>query len=245
MSSLLFAQAKKIRKEVLKTNAMYEKLGHSQEDIQIRSEQIITHQCNEFREILLISEKLKEVFREVSGNETKNWFFITIRPHPQISWNEFHAKVMKYLKRSTFISYTCSFEQKGITHATLGEGFHAHIVADCKWRSKPEALRDTFSTFNKMCAENCIQVVPTRGPDELIKNYLIEYKSDDNHKECTKKWDTLWREKIGIQHIISNMPKWNTTIEDITSEKTPSPPVGGVTDQVRTVTFSSGGLLTF
>jgi hypothetical protein len=214
MSSLLFAQAKKIRKDVLKAKDLYTNAGHSENIVEDMLERKIDHACQEFREILLISEKLKEVYEDVCGSKTTNWFFITIRPQQQISWNDFHAHVLTFVKRKAFIDYTLSFEQKGMTTETLGEGFHVHIVANCKWRSKGEALRDTQSSFNKMCAPNCIEVLPTRGPDQIIQNYLLDYKSDDNHKICTKTWDTLWREKVGINNIMSTLAKWNTQIAE-------------------------------
>lgn len=160
---------------------------------------MINSEINEFEEILKISSLLHEKYIEITGTSTHQWYFITIRPDPKkINFEDFYKVVLKYVERKCIKDYYLSFEQKGINEENLGEGFHVHIIADATWRSKKECLRDTQSTFNKCTAANCVDVQPTREPEKIKNDYLLEYKSDDNHKECTKEWDKVWREKLNL-----------------------------------------------
>lgn len=162
----------------------------------------IKNEVNEFKAILDIAQQLHEVYTDTLKVSTTNWYFITIRPdQSKINLYEFLRLCEKYVKRKCFKDFTLTFEQKGQTLEDLGNGFHCHIVADSTWRSKGEALRDTISTFNKCCAANCIEIKPTRNPDNIIENYMINYKSEDGHKEVTKQWDYIWRENNNLKSL--------------------------------------------
>lgn len=137
-------------------------------------------------------------------NIVRTWF-ITIRPdEKKISFVDFKDVVEKYVKRKCFITYAYSFEQKSEDEETLGKGFHAHICANMTQRSKGEVLRDTQNTFKHCTAKNCIDVQLCKDPVTLINNYLVEYKSDDGHKEKTKDSDRLFREQQGLQALYIN-----------------------------------------
>lgn len=157
---------------------------------------------NRFNKILELSEELHEQFLT---RYKKNWLFITIRPdESKLTFYEFSSLVNKFVNRKCIKTFTLSYEQKGISSEALGNGFHCHIVCDTTWRSKGEALRDTLSTFKKICAPNCIQIDKTNNPDNIIEKYLIEYESKDEHKHSTKEWDTIWREQNGIQELYTD-----------------------------------------
>lgn len=200
MASLIFAQAKSIRNKAKKLKARF---ADDPEFANKTYESIIKIEKEEFREILMIAKELHEVYTEVTGLNTKPSYFITIRPREEITFKTFHDTVCKFMKRKIFINWTLSYEQKSIEGN--GEGFHVHIVANTTHRSKGECLRDTQSTFKDIADHNCIQVDLTYGPETLIQNYLVDYKADDNHKECTQNGDRIWREKNKIQHLYTNI----------------------------------------
>lgn len=54
---------------------------------------------------------------------------------------------------------------------------------------------------NEWISPNCIQVDKSPNHVELKQNYLIDYKSNDGHKEKTKQADLNWRHKLGLQNI--------------------------------------------
>lgn len=152
---------------------------------------------------MLIAKQINEEMGLIEHKE--RFFMITIRPDTnKINFNDFYSLVYKYISRKCFVSYTLSFEQKGISTDTLGHGFHVHIIADLTQKGKAMVLRDTQSTFNRCTAANCIQVDWCRNPKETIQGYLIDYKSSDNHKQETKHWDQIWRERENLLSIYDN-----------------------------------------
>lgn len=202
MGTLIFNHAKQIYKKALKEkDNWYE---HSPDDTEGALEaytRCINRCSNEFIKILNISELLHQRYIEMKTKSYTN-YFITIRPKPNISFVEFYNQICKYIKRSTFIKYKLSFEQKGIDQDNIGNGFHCHIVTiETKWRSKGECLRDTQSSFKKMCEPNCIQVESTKNPLELVESYLVKYESQDNHKMITKEIDYIWRLNNNLKNI--------------------------------------------
>lgn len=202
MAGLLFSHAKSIYNKAQKAKESW--LDSREEDYegaQLQYDTIIKIECNKFCKILNISEQLHSKYIELK-NQNYNNYFITIRPRPEIKFIEFFNKVVKYIKRASFIEYRLSFEQKGCNEDDLGHSFHCHIVTlKSKWRSKGECLRDTISSFNKLCEPNCIQVEITKNPKELIQSYLIDYKSNDEHKVITKEMDFIWRNNNNLKDI--------------------------------------------
>lgn len=201
MATLIFAQAKQIRKKVKDAHKLYDAVGNDTPR-DVIGDSIINIQRAEFREILKIARLLHEDYEEAVGQKAVNWYFVTIRPRPGVTWTEFYQLVGKYVKRAFMLDYTLSFEQK--SEDGTGEGFHVHIVCNTKHRSKYECLRDTVSTFNKVADANCIDVKPTRTPDNIVDNYLIAYESVDGHKAGTRDGDSIWRAQNNLLAIYHN-----------------------------------------
>lgn len=142
---------------------------------------------DEFAELLDMPKKEKQAY------------MITIRPDDtKAKLVDFIDKVQTLTSRKCFIEGKYSYEQKGTDSESLGSGFHVHIVARMSQNSKGQVLRDVTSTFKDwiekgLITPNNIDVRTTKNPDELVQNYMIEYKSDDGHKETTQAMDELWR----------------------------------------------------
>lgn len=210
MASLIFAHSKSI---VTKAKKAAQKAASHAEHMDLDYKECynqiydmnIKLAFKEFDELLTVSKSLHD--RYLTYTSKNQAYFITIRPDDKrVLFIDFKQKVEEYLNRTCFVDYVVSYEQKGITMETLGEGFHCHIVATMKQRSKGEVLRDTLSSFNSWIVEgkiasNCIQVDITKDSKQLIQNYLIDYKSEDGHKEATKKYDEIWREKNSLNHL--------------------------------------------
>lgn len=214
MASLIFAHSKsvlnKARKEAMNIGALMERSGLDYQEWYDKTYQSeLDKELMRFEEIIGFANTLHERYKAIVGGGHESKFFITLRPNDtKCTFLEFKEKVEAYVKRKCFIEYEYSFEQKGTNIDDLGKGFHVHIIAKMKQRSKSEVLRDTKSTFNDWIttgkiAENCIEVLVTKNGDKLVQDYLIEYKSDDGHKEVTKKWDYIWREKEGVEKLYS------------------------------------------
>lgn len=160
----------------------------------------------EFREVLRIKTLIDDIMFELKGN-LKQTYFITVRPDTKkITFKNFMILCNKYFSRKCFNTFLYSYEQKGTSPETLGQGFHIHIIAEMTFKSKGETLRATQSTFNQCTAPNCVDVslVKTQKDYENINGYLLNYESKDGHKIITKEWDTLWRQKNNLHDIYNN-----------------------------------------
>lgn len=213
MASLIFAHSKSIVTKA-KKEAFYKadlivqdndkdkwKLAYDNE-----YNNYIERECKVFDEYLRVSSLLHERYLNTMNTKSQH-YFITIRPDDtKCVFEDFKDKVLSFVKRKCFLDYTLTFEQKGLCPTELGKGFHAHIVANMKQRSKMEVIRDTLSSWNDWITKdyiksNCIQVVTTRNPETIVNDYMIEYKSDDDHKEKTKNWDEIWRSNLSLEKI--------------------------------------------
>lgn len=223
MSQLIFAQAKSIYRQASKAQEQFNTVsGNIDSDDNTMFNNIIRAERTKFKHILRIASMLHEDYEEVVQQKVTNWYFITVRPdEKRITFADFFAKVRKFLERKCMLKYNVSFEQKGTTDDTIGHGFHVHIVANTKHRSKGECLRDAISTFGTCTDANCIQVDTTKTPEIIVKKYLLEYESNDNHKIVTKESDEKWRESIGIKSIYSEMDPPALSIKSVDRAEIP------------------------
>lgn len=201
MSQLIWKEAKTIRRKI--KDAIRIAHDHNIDvDIDTIRERVMDTEREEFREVLKIATILHEDYMAVTGKCTKQCYFVTVRPRPGVTWNDFYTSVYKWITRKCIKEYYLSFEQKDVNGS--GEGFHVHMVCHTSHRSKGECLRDAISTFNCVADANCIDVRPTREPSKIVNNYLVNYESDDNHKIVTKQGDTIWRTKMNLKDLYNN-----------------------------------------
>lgn len=206
MASLIFAHAKKIRNTIKKDVEFARKLYGDDADIAAVRARTLEREINEFGNILEIAQLLHEKYEEVTGGKTRNWFFVTVRPKPGITFEEFYKITYKFVNRACMLDYKLSFEQKSALGN--GDGFHFHMICQTRHRSKGECLRDVQSTFRKVADDNCVDVKPTRNPEEMFTKYCVEYASDDGHKEVTRDGDRIWRNKMKLADVYENdLPK--------------------------------------
>lgn len=171
---------------------------------------------HEFKETAELGIDLMLMFRELaeakglySERITGTWF-ITIRPdETKCTFEDFYKYIYNLIKRKCFLNYTLSFEQKGEDEHNLGKGFHVHIIAKLKQRSKEEIIRDLYSSLHLICEKQCIQVSRINNNKDLdkITSYMTNYTSKDEHKIVTKECDDLWRKIIGLKNTyVNNLP---------------------------------------
>lgn len=171
--------------------------------------------CNgalhEIRRMQAMKEVIEDEFNELMGIEPKEdrAFFITIRPDDTKSnFIDFKEKCLKLVTNAAFKEYALSFEQKGTSPDALGKGFHCHIVAKMSHKYKSQVLQYLKKSFKSwidegLIASNCIDVVVSKNPEEVVKKYLIDYECDDEHKSDTKSWDDLWRSHNDVLPLYS------------------------------------------
>lgn len=148
--------------------------------------------------------ELMDRFKKMMPKRETGHYMITIRPdESKIKFRVFKTLVEKYVRKK-MITYTYSFEQKGIDPETLGKGFHVHIVGTIRQRDKTTCLAQTCNFFADCTAANCIQVDYCSHPEATIKNYLVDYVSEDGHKEVTKTGDSIWRREEQLEELYTN-----------------------------------------
>lgn len=196
-------------KEVDKRIRLCQDVGNDTVTKEMIEQQVLNNNIRAMRYGCQLAIAYKEVATEMGLLKAKatNTFMITIRPEcKKINLHTFIKDVNSYLERKMFKHiHICTYEQKGTNLDTLGNGFHVHIIAETTCRSKGEVLRNTIGTFERYTAANCIQVDVCKNPEDVKQRYLIDYESQDGHKEITKEWDSIWRDKEGIACPIKSM----------------------------------------
>lgn len=176
-------------------------------------DQCFDQECRSALRQIRLMKRMKEAIQDEFADllelpkKEKQSYMITVRPNDtKIDLIDFIQKVNSLTSRKCFLEGSYSFEQKGTCVDDLGKGFHVHIVAKMSQASKGQVLRDVTSTFKDwidkgFITPNNIDVRTTKNPDELINTYLVEYKSDDGHKEVTQSWDELWRTGNSLKRL--------------------------------------------
>lgn len=182
--------------------ALHKKLGSEINEEEIKKSIEDKHMI-EWKELWKLNMIYNEACLEFHGMTKTNWFWITVRPKPEIELKTFLQHVNKYLQRNCIKIYRMTLEQA--CEEGSGIGFHMHAVIDATWTGKAEALRETQSSFNKVADKNCVQIENTRNPHEMFNRYCIEYLCDDHDKECTKNGDAIWRAKHNIKSEYSSI----------------------------------------
>lgn len=228
-SSWIFAHSKQIRNKALKAaNKAHDNILTATSEYYTDDETLkqackkayddtyaatLRNACYEYKQILEISDMLETVNKEVHPPKDKSeqWYFITIRPDSKVAkFNDFYEIMKKYTDRKMFLEFSLFFEQKGESNETLGEGFHAHLIANTTVKCWAECMRNTESTFKhwlnkKLLTANNIDIKVANNPEGIIEGYCTEYKHKDGHKQATKEWDEKWRQAIGIESRYNGM----------------------------------------
>lgn len=83
-------------------------------------------------------KRLKEKLAEKNNNA---WFWATINPKNDISFEKFRKVIEKIAKYSCFAGCVYTYEQRGtLEEDNLGKGFHAHMIMKRNLNYKPKDL---------------------------------------------------------------------------------------------------------
>ena len=112
------------------------------------------------------------------------------------------------INSKSIIEATYSFEQKGTTELTLGEGFHVHIIANCKYTSSYEVTKRVNQMLESQDIKAICSVNNLRKTSDIKQtiNYITNYESNDGHKIATKEGDIAWRTTAGLETIYRKLP---------------------------------------
>lgn len=172
-----------------------------------------------FKKILLIENELgfntqllpfqtyynKLKLEKIHRNGTL-WLWLTINPNPKIPLHGFTQKVQNFVKRSLFSNYTYVYEQRGTTTATMGQGFHSHLLLQRNPNYPPsKVIKYSMNTFKSICNVKNFQIFnyhwlkPPMLKDKL--RYILDQKVV--LKQDKQSYDKLWRKENNIQKYYS------------------------------------------
>lgn len=128
----------------------------------------------------------------------------TLRPQPgAIDFASFRSLVLKAVEAKVLKDYCFVFEQVGTSQESLGEGFHAHIVARLANGRTMSHVKNTWSKLSTVCPGAGFLIKPAGRPWGIIEKYFAHI-SKDGHKEVTAEWDTVWRNREGLKAMYGN-----------------------------------------
>lgn len=189
-------------------------LGGLNEDEYIRGKQM--NELDNIRLAFKYSAVVSKIYEEEYG-KIRNWYYLTVRPSDDISLEQLMEATNKFIQRSFIIKYAVVYEQSGKDIDTIGTGRHMHGIFGVKvthCHNKTHFLKYAQSTFNKICAENFVDVEITKNPEEMFINYNIKYIAKDGHKELTEETDSMWRQQKNIKSYYTNMEDLPEKIEE-------------------------------
>lgn len=137
-------------------------------------------------------------------DENGRCYMITVRPDTsKIKFCNFRELVTQYLNKwsNKWIWWEYTFEQKGNSSNTIGNGFHMHlIICTASENYYPShLLRDCYSQFNICTAKNCIQIDTIKNLARA-KEYIRGDKKDDDKLKCIA-YDIMWRNQNNLENI--------------------------------------------
>jgi len=142
----------------------------------------------------------------------KGWYFITIRPHPDLKFHKFKEFIEKLFKRKAFSEGFYVWEQKGTSKETMGEGFHIHAVVKQNSPSKGMGYvkEIIYSTMKKCEVDDSIgagnypiRALKTQKELDSVHHYTETEFFNKNTPEKEEAWnyDKPWRASVGLSSL--------------------------------------------
>lgn len=176
-----------------------------QEKARIEATEIIKRR---FQDVARFEITLDEWYEEVQPKKSKfpkGWWFITLRPNPDVKFYEFHRFVVELFKGKTWEDGYYVWEQKGETEEDMGIGFHIHGIIKVKTAREGKEYYINIiencvkkNKLNDRFGRNCIQLsrIETEKHLQNLEHYTDThaFNKDDEWKEKCWNFDKKWRE---------------------------------------------------
>lgn len=149
-------------------------------------------------------EKQKiELKKQTAKKHNNGYLWITINPKPEVTLGEFINFVNKITTKTCFTECKWAYEQRGITEADMGKGFHVHILAKRNLNYKPIKCKQNIKQSCKKIVGNIhnenqlnIQVIGDDfAKDKIV--YITEVKTGEG-KDKKQAMDIPWRKKNNL-----------------------------------------------
>lgn len=153
----------------------------------------------------------KELKDQLAEKHCNKYIWITINPKPEIKLNQFIKLIKKITLKTCFTDYLAVLEQRGDTLATLGKGFHAHILFKRNLNYKPSkciinlknSLKKVVGNVNNQAQFNYKTIGTDFAKDK--KKYIIGQNKTGENKDKKQEHDLIWRKKNYIGDYLGNL----------------------------------------
>lgn len=136
---------------------------------------------------------------------SKEWYFLTVNPRPDIQLRDFIKAINKSLSKKWITYFIFVIEQRGECEAEIGKGFHTHIIFN-KGIKHCKVVQEMSNTFKKMCDVSNFHLFNLKSIGEEEKKRKIEYilgvKADDD-KHLKQSMDIIFRKKENLKSYYS------------------------------------------
>lgn len=132
--------------------------------------------------------------------------WITINPYEDIEIDKFQRTVNKVLQKKWLKDYILTYEQRGDSLETIGEGPHCHMLILRDGKRPSEIRKEIYNTCKNICSDMNkvhIQFIKDENHLENIRNYLKGNKVDE-HKRQKVEIDKRWRSAYCIADYYSD-----------------------------------------
>ena len=158
-----------------------------------------------YLEIVEENEKLG-LLKATQGADKRNtrYLWLTISPKPKVKLEDFIHKLDKFAKRSMFLNYKYTLEQRGTTESTMGKGFHAHLLLERSMKYKPSKVeKNSENTWKNITNVKNKEIwyfkwCPSEYLEDKREYMRLGGKTGDG-KADKQTIDILWRKKNNIK----------------------------------------------
>jgi len=213
-----YTVASKMRKQVKKDLMDFMNCCTDDNLIEQHHKRLWDNAMIEHEKTVTLGLELMDAFKERLGtSKGSSWNMLTVRPPHDCEWSVFKASCDSFIDKwkNKWMEFEYVFEQKGNSPESMGKGFHWHLILQTETKNyyKSHIVRDAQRCFTYVAA-NCIQVDCIRNLGKC-KEYIRGHKSEDKLEAV--KYDTLWRQKMGLEEIYScnGQVQAVTIIEDL------------------------------
>ena len=145
------------------------------------------------------------------------FIWLTINPRPNVSLEDFHKILEKFVHRTLFKQYVYVIEQRGtLEELNIGKGFHAHLLLQRTLNYKPnKVLLYSKNTFKYMCDVEYKNLFnfhwcPAVWVDDKLEYMRFGKKTAEGKLE-KQEADILFRQEHELEEIYGN--EWKKNID--------------------------------
>lgn len=170
--------------------------------LKLNKEMPDTNLYNYMKELYIENKGLRDELFKNEDAKNPIHYFLTMRPHPLITYEEFIRVVKDIFKKKWLKDYVYVIEQSGINEDECGNGFHLHAIIKRHDKRPSEFIREIKSTVSKLgdVDKGLLDIEGIYNNENGLRNrmnYILGSKKSNevNNKELKQNMDIIFRQK--------------------------------------------------